>query len=282
MRARNPSLSTIVWALTVGIAYFALSRASLELINRETGLTTVWPAAGLGLAALVVAPRHRWAALTAAMLVAGFTAQLLVGDTSAAALAISVLAPAQALAAALVMVHLVRGRPRIGSMDTVGALIVAGVGVTAVFALPGAGLLHFADTTTSSLLASWVAWWMANAVGVLVVTPAVLAFVEPDPDRASPWETAGLLGLTGGVALLLFWHHPGTGPLALRFAYPILPLLLWCTVRIGARATTFASALVAMIAALATSRGLGPFGGASLDAHQRVQILQSFLTMAVL
>jgi diguanylate cyclase (GGDEF)-like protein/PAS domain S-box-containing protein len=270
------------WPLALGVLYFVLSRASLELINGETGAATVWPGAGLGLAALVLAPRHRWPALAVAIFLGGLGAQLLVRDTALTALAFSLLAPAQAVVAALVMAALVRGRPRIGSLHTVGALVVAGVGVTAAFALPGAVVLELAEGATAPLLQSWTSWWMANAVGVLVVTPAVLAVLEPGPDRVTPWETAGLVAVTGGVALLLFWHEPGTGPLALRFAYPILPLLLWCAVRIGARATTFASALVAVIASLATSRGLGPFGGGALGAHERVQILQGFLTMAVL
>jgi diguanylate cyclase (GGDEF)-like protein/PAS domain S-box-containing protein len=283
MDARNRRIWTLFWSMTLALASFALSRASLELVNGDTGMATIWPLAGLGLAALVLAPRSRWLAFALAIFAGCLGAQLFMGGSVAVALAISVCAAAQAVAAALVMTRLVRGpRPRVGSMDTVGALVVAGVGVTAVFALPGAAVLQLAGSAESSLGPTWFAWWMANAVGVLVVTPALLAFLEPGQDRAGSWETAGLVALTGLVTLLFFWHQPGDGPVLLRYTYPILPLLLWCAVRIGARATTFASAIVATVASLATSRGLGPFAQANLDAHQRVEVLQGYLAMAVL
>jgi diguanylate cyclase (GGDEF)-like protein/PAS domain S-box-containing protein len=284
MDARNARKDALFWVLVVGIASFAFARASLELIDGETGAATIWPGAGLGLAALVLAPRRRWPALAAAIFAGGLAGQLLVRDDGLLALALALATPLQSIVAALVMTALVRGAPRIGSLRTVGALIVAGVGVTAVVALPGAIALHLGAGAgaDASLTATWLSSWMANAVGILFVTPAVLALLEPGADRAGPWETAGLIGLTGAVAMLLFWHQPSEGPLALRFAYPILPLLLWCAVRIGARATTFASLLVAFIAALATSRGLGPFGMDALDPHERVQALQGFLTMVVL
>jgi diguanylate cyclase (GGDEF)-like protein/PAS domain S-box-containing protein len=283
MDVRNARIRTLSWAVALAVGGFGLTRASLELVNAHTGAATIWPLAGLGLAALVIAPRSRWPAFAVAILAGCVGAQLLVRGSLAAALAIGVCAALQAVAGAWVVTRLARGpRPQIGSMETVGALIVAGVGVTALFALPGTAVLHLAGSATSSFASAWLAWWMANAVGVLVVTPAVLALLDPGPDRAGPWETAGLVALTGFAAMLLFWHEPGHGPVLLRYAYPILPLLLWCAVRIGARATTFASAGVAMIAAVATTRGLGPFALPSLEAHQRVQVLQGYLAMVVL
>lgn len=283
MGPRNPRIRTLFWATALALASFAMARASLRLIDADSEVATVWPAAGLALAAFVLAPRARWAALGGAVFVANLAAQLLVRHDVVVALVLSVCVPLQTLCAALLMARLARGRrPQIGSLPTVGGLIVSGVGVSALFALPGAVVLDLASSMTAPLATAWLTWWMANAVGILVVTPAVLAVLEPGPDRAGAWESAALVALTGAVALLLFWHEPGHGPVVLRYAFPLLPVLLWCAVRIGARATTFATVLVAMIAALATARGLGPFASAALDAQQRVQVLQAYLSMVVL
>jgi diguanylate cyclase (GGDEF)-like protein/PAS domain S-box-containing protein len=283
MDARNSRIRTLSWSLALAAATFVLTRVSLRLMDADTGVALIWPTAGLGLAALLLSPRRRWPALAAAIFAGGLGAQLLVRDSAWSALGLAACGPLQAVLAALLMGRLVRGhRLRIGSLDTVGALIVAGVGVTAITALPAAAVLHYGATAPAPYSWVWVALWMANAVGILIVTPVVLAVIEPGADRAGPWETAGLIALIGGVTMAFFWHHPGDGPLVLRFAYPLLPLLLGCAVRVGARATTFATVLVATIAAAATARGLGPFGTVALDDHERVQVLQGYLTIVVL
>jgi len=59
------------------------------------------------------------------------------------------------------------------------------------------------------------------------------------------------------------------------FALALLPLLLWCATRFGARGASAALLLVAVVSTLGTSRSVGPF--ASLSPADDTPLLQLFL-----
>jgi diguanylate cyclase (GGDEF)-like protein/PAS domain S-box-containing protein len=271
----------LVCAVGLAVAYFALSWLSLSYISTDTGVAVLWPASGVALAAFALAPRRWWPAFTVAVFAGNLVAQLLVRDpigVSAALAAVSALEP---LAAGYVLVRVAgRERVEITSVRAVSGLAVAGFGVNALTAALGTAVLVAA--VNGPVMSTWESWWLADGVGMLVVTPLLLALVRPQPGRASTLEAVGLVWLAGAVALALFAHDAGTGPVLLGRAFPLLPMLLWCALRLGTRAATVAIVLVSVIATVCTADGHGPFALPSWTQLQSAQALQAFLAIAVL
>jgi integral membrane sensor domain MASE1 len=58
----------------VALAYFLAHVLAFFFPDSEGGIMAVWPAGGIGLAALLLSPRRRWPALVLALSVSGLAA----------------------------------------------------------------------------------------------------------------------------------------------------------------------------------------------------------------
>ncbi|MGC8635196.1 MAG: diguanylate cyclase [Candidatus Limnocylindrales bacterium] len=111
------------------------------------------------------------------------------------------------------------------------------------------------------------AWWVGDALGILVVGGCCLAWGTPPTER-----TTRIRGLEAGLAIggvaaasgLLFFDLLHLRAAGEAVAFPIIPLLVWVAFRVGPRGTALASLLFAAIAIAATQQGVGPFLGTTL------------------
>src|SRR5271163_2540461 len=79
--SRRGAVSSIGFAIAVGIAYFLAARFSLALLTKPDGVAVFWPAAGVAAGVLIaVGPRARWP-VVAGSVAATIVANLL-GDRS--------------------------------------------------------------------------------------------------------------------------------------------------------------------------------------------------------
>lgn len=105
-------------------------------------------------------------------------------------------------------------------------------------------------------------WWVASTLGVLVVAPAVLAWAEPAPEhgqRPGRGETV-LAACSVAVSALVLLGTLPSAPGAYPAAFLLVPALLRCSVRLGARGAATSVLLLALVAVPATLSGRGPFG----------------------
>ena len=65
--------------IVAALAYFAAHEMAFLFPDSQRVLAVVWPAAGVGLAALLLSPCRRWVWIIPALFVAGNTADLLSG-----------------------------------------------------------------------------------------------------------------------------------------------------------------------------------------------------------
>ncbi|MDO8210640.1 sensor domain-containing diguanylate cyclase [Conexibacter sp. CPCC 206217] len=279
-RIRHPR--ALAWTGAVGAGYLGLACAGLKLVDPDDGAAVIWPAAGLAMGALVVAPRRMWPALAVVILLANFAAQILVrGSTVPISAAIAVTGLLQSFLAALVMLAIAgERRPRIGSPRTVAGLFAGAVIGGGFAAVLGASVLSIG--VGQEFQAGFLGWWLGNAIGMIVVAPVMLAIARPSEQNVHPAEAVGLIVLTAGAAVLLFGRVPQSGLAVFSVSYMIIPFLLWCAIRAGAGATTIASLLVATIATLGTIHDRGPFAAARFSEHESAQVLQGFLAIVVL
>lgn len=284
MDARFHQVPTVVWAGLLGAGYCLLASLGFQALDPTDHAATLWPAAGLALGALALAPRRQWPPLVAAILVGSVTAQAaFVHAPLWVELAMAVNSAVQSLVGASVLRALAgRGGPRSGALRTVGGLFVAATGAALVGAA-GASLVLHAWLDVDALLRPYANWWLGNAIGILVVAPAVLAAVQRDDSGRAGWpERVALVALVATVTALVFARVPESGPPALSFGPIVLPFLLLCAVRAGTRMTSLALLVVATGAALGTAHGRGPFATEQFTIDQRAQVLLGFLAIAVL
>src|SRR5580693_2517236 len=72
--------------VTVAAAYFLADQLAFLFPDPQRVLSALWPAGGIGLAALLLSPRRQWPAILTAIFLAGNVANLLGGRGLAASL----------------------------------------------------------------------------------------------------------------------------------------------------------------------------------------------------
>ena len=148
------------------------------------------------------------------------------------------------------------------ALTILGAIVAPTVGAT----IGVAGLVLTGTVAASATAGAWFTWWGGDAMGILLVTPLILAWVRR-PGRVTSTarilEGTALVAMTGIAGFLVFGGLlPGrvTAPLV----YVALPLLIWAAFSFELRGAATGSAVIAALAVWWTSRGAGPFARETL------------------
>lgn len=279
--SRSTSMSDHAWPglvvfLAVGVSYLSLAQFVMFLndpVNLGAGF---WPAAGLTIAALLLLPTRRWGWVLAAVAVAELGGDLAHGYPLAASLwwtAGNVTGPLVGAALVRRFTHssgsLVPGRALLGFLAlgvVVGPLVGASVGSVGSVAVIG-----------NPVWQVWPKYVVGDALGVLVVAPALLSLRNPFRRRGVA-ETATLVVGLAVVPWLVFQNWDAGWDVTLP--YLLLPLLTWAALRFGMRGAAWSVLWVTQVANWATATGYGPFSYAGESAGHAVTLLQLFLAIA--
>ncbi|UXH78390.1 MASE1 domain-containing protein [Roseateles amylovorans] len=254
-----------VWR-AIGLAALWLSAAmlSLSMVHVQTQTTPVWLSSGITFAALLVSARWQWPAwLIGAVLAAwlwGLTAHEL-PLAGAAALAV-----AETFSVVLGVWVARLSRPDPLSPHGV-ALLLTGVGVTAVVGASLATGIWSWQRPDAQLSWEWRTWALSTAVGLLLVVPLVTAFrgfrVRRSGGLRMPPFLAGAATflIFGSTVLLVFANQPAQrwGTAASTLAYVPMPFLLLTALFWGPRGGALAALLGALLIIERTAHGGGPF-----------------------
>jgi PAS domain S-box-containing protein len=243
----------------LAVVYYQVARTGLSLAFVHPSATAVWPPTGIALAMLVLCGRWLWPAIFAGALAINLTL-----SNPATALGIAAGNTLEAVAGAYLVGRFAGGATAFEKPERVlsfavlaglvSTMIAAGVGVTSL-CLGG-------DAPWSRWGTIALTWWMGDAGGALVVTPALVLWSQRPslrPDRGRALEAALLL-----VAVIVVGGAVFHGMLPMAEArYPLeflcLPLLVWAAFRFGPRETATLTLVLSGIAVLGTLRGFGPF-----------------------
>ena len=271
--------------LQAGAVYFPLHffavGIGLTLLIAPQGVGVFWPSAGSLFAFLLLYPARYWLALFVTSYVAELLAHTLFAPGipfSAAGLLFPVKFAAALLGVGLMHIS-VRGPISFARLRHVLCFSVAALVSTllcAVVAIALRGDESFGDR------AYWLgvqSWWIGDFLGALIVTPLVLTvgfhgFALSKQPRSGRATTLSAFAVLVAMLLAVFARKPGLLQSPLDVPYIVYPVLVWIAMLSGPRRTALAAGLTVAIAALATTRGFGPF-----DSPYQ---LQTFLALCVL
>ncbi|MBI3525797.1 MAG: MASE1 domain-containing protein [Betaproteobacteria bacterium] len=257
--------------------YALLANLMVSHFSGHALISYVWPPSGLALAALLIGGRKYWPAIFVGVFAHNFIADrsiglafsLALGSTLEALIGFWLLSgmlpkgravffsPGKPNAASLAeRFDPALSRPRdylqlvgagaIGS--TVGALIGSGAFLQAGFLAPSA----FAH--------SLLAWWMGDALGIMLTAPLILVWRQAPRDwlkreRMIEITICLLLAFVFGQAIFLVWfgHSIGRG-------YWMLLFVAWGAVRFGRHGALLILGMVAVQGLLGALQGIGYFG----------------------
>ena len=269
--------------LVAGVVYWLLSLVSWRLIIHPDLIAIFWPPSGWAMAVLARASIREWRWLVPALFAADLVAEWQAGYPPITGLAYAAINQGEAVIGATLLRRLVTHPLHIERVAHLLALLVAGTLACLASAILGA-MVTVSLGASYTYLGVFYVWWISALLGVLVVTPLVLAGArlarQPLP-RARHLAEAILLFLgAGATTWFLFSREPAESPVALSLLYAPFPFLIWAALRFQVAGAAAISLLLTTLAVACTARGEGPMMLIDATMAQRVIWLQAYLAVA--
>ena len=267
LTAGSTGVNRLTWlwrSVLVALAYYVSGRLGLLLPYLDAHITLLWMPSGIALAALV-----RWGpAMAPAIALGALTTALSIGSSALLAMG---LAFGNTLGPWLASVWLRQAafRPAMDRARDVLAYLSIGAGVgmmitasSGVLALLLAGLLE-----PRALPGAWAAWWLGDAMGVLLAGVPLLTWSARNPLRRRSGArhhtlTLLLAALAVASGSLSFVQPPGASFTPLLFVPHLL--LAGLVLRSGLHVASLTALLLAVAAAWGTATGHGPLFSANV------------------
>jgi signal transduction histidine kinase/ActR/RegA family two-component response regulator len=266
--------------IVLAAVYVASARLGL-LLSSVADVTLVWPPSGIAIAALLLFG----VGVLPGVVIGEFVTGIAVLEAPFTfALATTIGNPLEALVAMLLLqrvAHFDNAMERV--RDLFYFVVFAGALATMTSATIGTlALCATGMAPWSTFATAWRAWWLGNAMGALVIAPAILAWSAPLPRRFPPARIAEAVLLLGAVLVTVYLVFGTRFPDAAYYPieFVVFSLLLWAAFRFAMRGATLAIVLVVTVAVTGTVHGNGPFARASL--HESLSYLLVFIGMVAL
>lgn len=272
----------MVSAALLAAAYFGVSQLGLVFVSHPGEVAVLWPASGVALAAMLLAPRSWWWALTIGVFIGNIAAQLGSRPDAVLASALAAVNAAEPILAAWTIRSLTGSRRT--SWDDLAAVraVLAGSVVGAVVA-GAAGAAALGLFLGAPFLDGWETWSLADGLGMVIVTPVLLSAAGWRHRRARVRPADAALAASAiGAACVVFWIGPPGDVAPIHYTYATFPLLVWLAVRGSHGLTALATLGVGTVAVLAVVDGRGPLTGTpTVDALHQALATQGYLAVLV-
>lgn len=265
-----------------GLAAFAAGMAfycwwSIVYTRGPLGLSTLWVASGVLCGILLTEPRRRWLALVAAAFGASLAVNFLLQGVGMLGWVLSLANVLDAWLVAWIVSQRVpdpSDLPQIRRSMAIAILAtLMACTLSAAIAAMARSLVAASPTSFFELFTNWLA---SHTLGIAIfATLTITARVEGRRLLGLPGrrlEMAIILLMIATISWLVFWR-PG-------FAMPFLvyPPLLLCVFRHRFGGFVWGTAIIAVLAAMGTGFGSGPFQfAADPDGDKRALMLQLFI-----
>ncbi len=272
----HPAAKVIVVVLAAA-AYFLAGTIGLRFASVHVSASPVWAPAGMAIAFLLLFGISTWPAILAGAFLVNFT-------TAGSAVTSASIAVGNTLEGVLGAWLLQRFAQGIHAFDTPADILkaasLAGFLSPTLGATVGVASVMLGQyASQDELTVIWLTWWMGDATGILIVTPAILLWaLHPriEWNRRQRLERILLLLALLVTCAVIFGPLMNTG-----HKYPLqfllVPIMILAAFHFGPRETATLTVLMAAWATYGTINGRGPF--ASESENEALLIGQAFLAV---
>ncbi len=279
----NPTRRVIEIA-GIALLYYGAASLGLPLAWGNTNASPVWPSAGTAFAAVLWLGSRVWPGVAVGAFLANVETFLRnqaadPGTILATSAVISVGNTLEAVGGAYLLRRIAGSNGLFDRAPDVFKFVAAALVACVVSASIGATTVSVAGLASPARYPTvWFTWWLGDVVGVLVVTPLLLAWCYRPPRSWRPRQALEAAVLFGGLVLASQLGFGGW-PLPKDAHYPLgflpIPFLVWAAFRFGPREAATAAAVTAGIAVWDTMHGFGPFVGTTVQGS--LLFLQAFV-----
>jgi signal transduction histidine kinase/integral membrane sensor domain MASE1/ActR/RegA family two-component response regulator len=204
--------------LGVVVLYGALAQYGFILSDATSGVSPLWPPAGLVIACVLLGRRS----LLIGIFLGAFTSQLLAGNHIIAAAFISTGVTLSAYVAYSLLLLVAKSRDLLGRSWSLLWVLFASLTAPLISAMFGAIALCFLDQIVPSpdFWSVFRIWWIGDAIGALTIAPAIISLRLVKPTTEWIVKVALLATLCGLTFSVIFLDGEVSTPL-LFLAFPI-------------------------------------------------------------
>ena len=276
------------WVALFALTYFGAGILGIIFYFQPERVATFWPASGVFLAALLLNPFRLWPIFVLVAIGAHAAFDVLVsGKAVGTSLFFTSADVVEACIGAFLLRRFFGMSDTLSQLKEVLSLAVAGVFSTAVGAAVGAAavVMVFPKASYGSV---WQVWWFADALGVLVVAPAILTWAGATRRSFQAWsarqvvEVSVLFVAMLVVAQLVFGTTSTPVWSVFDFPYFVFLFLLWAALRFDPPIVATASLAMTVLLIWNADQGRGPFIVPGRSVHEHVLALQAFLAVTPL
>jgi two-component sensor histidine kinase len=261
------------------LAYFLAAKLGIATSLPPEGIVILWPPNAIVLAALVSVPREKWWLLFLVTVAAEIAADVPAYPLWAATGYGIVNFAEAALAAVLLSRFSEDVRPLVELRDFVRFVAIGPVLASGTAALFGAAIYKIGNPDLD-YLHYWRVFWLGDALGLLTVGTALLAWKRPAASSIRPSPAVAAEGALLSLGLLTVSASALLTEGEMPRVYLIFPFLVWAAVRFGVRGASAAIIATAAIAIGSAAMGQGPF--AELSHIDAVIALQGLIAAVAL
>jgi diguanylate cyclase (GGDEF)-like protein len=236
--------------LVFSLAYMCLEYMGLVGLRDPNGISSVWPAAGLALAALWRLPRALWASVILGILTGNMLISSYFGSEAPLSLIAGISQIAEAALGVWVMrrfaidirLNTTRDVLRFVGLVCIGTTLVASLLLALLARLTA--LLPISHTAHD--LSRVLLWWVGDGMGVLIVTPLLLQWWPwPDWPRRKLFEIGALLAGLIVLTVIITLDSLPVASNSLLFA--LIPVMIVAVYRFGTQGAVAVTAATAFV-----------------------------------
>ncbi|MGW5612887.1 MASE1 domain-containing protein [Streptomyces sp. NPDC003877] len=273
---RSP-VALVLLTPAVAACYYASGQLGLlrELVVEGAVVTPIWPPTGVSVACLLLFGLRCWPGIALGALL------VILSLTSPTPSALGVLAGNTAApVAGYLLLRRAGFRTELARLRDGLALVFLGAFTAMLISsTTGAGLLLLTDRIEwTGFWAVWLAWWVGDAVGVLIVTPVVLLLTRIRlPVRLTRWKEAT------GLAVIVCCVVPLAAHSRLSVLYLVYPLLIWAALRFQLAGSMVCALFASVMATVAATDRVGPFERLSrVEVMMKLQAFNGAMALTAL
>lgn len=263
--------------LAVAACYYVSGQLGLlrELVVEGAVVTPIWPPTGVSVACLLILGLRCWPgiALGAFFVILSLTSLtpwtlfVLAGNTAAPV-------------AGYLLLRRVGFRTDLARLRDGLALVFLGAFTAMLIsATTGAGtLLATGRIERPGFWAVWLAWWVGDAMGVLIVTPVLLLLSRVRlPLPWSRWKEAL------GLAVIACCLVPLAAHSSISLLFLVYPLLIWAALRFQLAGSLLCALFASVMTTVAATDRVGPFERLSqVEVMMKLQAFNGAMALTAL